>query len=69
MGKLSESVKVLQEADGPFLGVVRGEFNKGSIFKGKGRAWCNNRGDDRQEGTSVPLGDGQNDAQGPHSNP
>ena len=29
-------LKILQEADGPLMPVIRGEFNKGMIYKGAG---------------------------------
>ena len=53
-------LKISQEADGPFLWVIRGEFNKGMIYKdtsGFGTAPQRKY----QEGTSVPHCGRQND--------
>ena len=60
-------LKILQEADGPFMWVIRGKFNKGMIYKGaSGFLVQHPRGNTRKEtlyltvvdrimSTSLPL--------------
>ena len=46
-------LKILQEADGPFMWVIRGEFNKGMIYKGASGFGAAPQ-EKYQEGNSVP---------------